>query len=85
METFDLSECYSKLDQDDIRRILARMVAIAFQGKRYLAVNPADKIGRWIENEDESRGREMIFTSQDLKNDVHFLISNAYIEWLGAA
>ena len=80
METFDLSECYSKLDQEEIRRILARMISIAFQGKRYLAVNPTDKVGRWIDHEDETKAREVTFTLQDLKSDVHFLIANAYIE-----
>ena len=42
METFDLSECYSKLDQEEISRILARMISIAFQKKRCIAVNPKD-------------------------------------------
>ena len=85
METFDLSECYSKLDQDEIGRVLTRMIAIAFQGKHYLAVNPKDNLGRWIQYMDDSNHSEIIYTSQDLKTDVRFLITNAYIEWLGAA
>ena len=80
MESFDLSECYSKLDQDDIKRILARMIAIAFIGKRFLAVIPSEKSGRWIEDEEESTPFEIIYTATDLREDVFFLISNAYIE-----
>ena len=46
METFDLSECYSKLDQSEIIRALLRMIAIAFYGHEYLAVNATDNYGR---------------------------------------
>ena len=80
METFDLSECYSKLDQNDIRRILTRMIAVAFQGKRLLATNPVENSGRWIEQEEDRTKGEMIFNARTLQDDVRFLISNAYIE-----
>ena len=39
METFDLSEYYSKLDQKEIIRVLSIMVKSAFKGKQYLAVS----------------------------------------------
>ena len=46
METFDLSECYSKLDQKEIVCILSRMITSAFQRKGYLAISPYEKTGR---------------------------------------
>ena len=46
METFDLSECYSKLDQKEIVRIVSKMISIAFTGKKFLAVVPSDKTSR---------------------------------------
>ena len=46
MEAFDLSECYSKLDQKEIVRIISRMISIAFVGRKFLAVVPTDKISR---------------------------------------
>ena len=46
METYDLSECYSKLDQSEIVKILALMIKTAFTGKKYLAVKPYDKSSR---------------------------------------
>ena len=46
METFDLSECYSKLDQKEIIRVLTRMISSAFAGRRFLAVNPCINTNR---------------------------------------
>ena len=43
METFDLSECYSKLDQKEIVRIVSKMISIAFTGKKIFPVVPSDK------------------------------------------
>ena len=46
MQTFDLSECYSKLNQDSLSRIIERMITTAFTGKRLLAIIPWEKTGR---------------------------------------
>ena len=80
METHDLSECYSKLDQSELVRILSRMIKMAFVGKKYLAVSPFDKTSRWIDSCDESLSREKVFTADCLCEVVNFLTTNAYIE-----
>ena len=85
METFDLSECYSNLDQQEIVKVLTQMIAMAFLNKKLLAVLPFENTSRWIDSPDESLPRETLFTEQDLCADVHFLTTNAYIEWLGKA
>ena len=85
METFDLSECYSKLDQKEILKVLSQMIAMAFLGKKVLAVVPSENTGRWIDSHDEALPRETLFTEHELRTDVHFLTKNAYIEWLGKA
>ena len=46
METFDLSECYSKLDQKELLRVVSDMIDMAFQGKNYLAVSVYEQTGR---------------------------------------
>ena len=80
MATFDLSECYSKLDQLELLRVISRMINIAFTGKRLLAVIPFEKSGRWINSESEALPREKLFTAETLEKDVRFLTTNAYIE-----
>ena len=80
METFDLSECYSKLDQQEILKVLSQMIAMAFLNKRFLAVLPSENTSRWIDSHDEALPRETLFTEHELRTDVHFLTTNAYIE-----
>ena len=80
METFDLSECYSKLDPVELIRLIDRMISIAYVGKRILAVIPYEKTGRWINSELERLPREILFIAETLKKDVRFLTTNAYIE-----
>ena len=46
METFDLSECYSKLNQKELLRVVSDMIYIAFQGKNNLAVSSYEQTGR---------------------------------------
>ena len=43
MASFNLSECYSKLDQEELLRVISRMINIAFAGKRFLEVIPVEK------------------------------------------
>ena len=80
METFDLSECYSKLDQVELLRVMDRMISMAYVGKQLLAVIPHERTGRWINSELEKLPREILFTAKTLKQDVRFLTTNAYIE-----
>ena len=46
METFDLSECYSKLDHLEIVRVLSIMITKAFGKRKYLAVDTHQRSGR---------------------------------------
>ena len=85
MESYDLSECYSKLNQEELLHVISQMINIAFTGKRLLAINPWEKTGRWINSESEKLPREKLFTASMLHKDVTFLTTNAYIEWLGCA
>ena len=85
MSTFDLSECYSKLDQKEIVRVLSCMITLAFKNRKLLAVDPSQKSGRWLNSFNERLPFEHLFTSADLKADVEFLTTNAYVEWLGGA
>ena len=88
MATYDLSECYSKLDQQELSRIVSRMITRAFVGKPYLAIDPnphPTNSGRWISNPNEKLSNEFLYDAKLLKEDVKFLINSAYIEWLGEA
>ena len=80
MATFDLSECYSKLDQKELLKVISRMINIAFTGNRLLAVIPSEKTGRWINSDSERLPREKLFTADTLRKDIYFLTTNAYIE-----
>ena len=80
METYDLSECYSKLDQEELLQVIAQMINLAFVGKRLLAVIPFEKTGRWLNSESEKLPREKLFTASMLHEDVKFLTTHAYIE-----
>ena len=80
METYDLSECYSKLDQEELLNVISKMINIAFKGKRLLAVIPSEKTGRWINSESEKLPREKLFTASMLHEDIKFLTTHAYIE-----
>ena len=80
MATFDLSECYSKLDQKEIIRILSCMITKAFENRKILAIDPTQHSGRWVSDRNERLPFELLFTSTELKADVNFLTSNAYVE-----
>ena len=85
METFDMSECYSKLDQKELLSVIFRMIDSALTGHPLLAITVSQKSGRWIQNLQEKLPEETTFTSSQLTSDVQFFVSNAYIEWLGYA
>ena len=80
METFDLSECYSKLDQLEIVRVLSIMITKAFGKRKYLAVDTQQRSGRELTTRDDRLPFELVFTAADLKSDVEFLTTNAYVE-----
>ena len=64
------------------------MISRAFVGKPYLAIKPnpnPTNTGRWISNPDEKLKNEFLYNAKLLKEDVKFLINNAYIEWLAEA
>ena len=84
METFDLSECYSKLDQKELLRVVSDMIDMAFQGKNYLAVSLYEQTGRQVSVPGDRSFRETIYSADALKKDVQFLTTNAYIEQLGS-
>ena len=56
------------------------MITSAFQRKRYFAISPYEKTGRKLHDRNERTSREIIYTSQLLREDVTFLVRNAYIE-----
>ena len=89
METFDLSECYTKLDQKELLHTMSRMINRAFTGHPILAItvsqDSAQTSGRWIPSIQHKLPGEITYTSSELSQDVRFLVSNAYIEWLGYA
>ena len=62
METYDLSECYSNLDQNEIVRILSCMLTKAFDKRKLLAVDPTQSSGRWLDSRDERLPFETLFT-----------------------
>ena len=66
-------------------KVRSRMITIAFIGKKLLAVNPYEKTGRWFDSREDALPSEILFSKQDLREDVSFLTTNAYIEWLGKA
>ena len=72
METFDLSKCYSKLDQNKIVRICC-MLSKAFNIRELLVVDPSQSSGRWLNSRDERLPFEIVFTLAELKADVEFL------------
>ena len=61
------------------------MITTAFKGKKILAIDPTQQSGRWVSNRNERLPFELLFTSTELKADMEFLTSNAYIEWLNGA
>ena len=61
------------------------MITIAFIGKKLLAVNPYEKTGRWFDSREDALPSEILFSKKDLREDVSFLTTNAYIEWFGKA
>ena len=80
MASFDLSECYSKLNQQELLRIMSRMISRAFTGKPYLAIATHPKTGRWIANPSKKHTHETLYKADTLFADVKFLVTNAYIE-----
>ena len=90
MTSFDLSECYSNLNQRDLLRIIHKMISRAFSEKPYLAINAyatldGQKTGRWIPDRDTKHHNEFAYDAYSLFQDVKFLVTNAYIEWLDRA
>ena len=84
MTSFDLSECYSKLNQRDLLRIIHKMITRAFAEKPYLAINTyatldGQKTGRWIPDRDTKHHNEFAYNAHSLFQDVEFLVTNAFI------
>ena len=61
------------------------MITKAFKNNKFLAIDPTQHSGRWVTNRNERLPFELLFTSTELKADVEFLTSNAYVEWLNGA